>query len=560
MMSETILISESFTNVYINNIDPCITSNDLREICEKYGGRVISAIIIKERGVSLGYGFCNFASHNEAVRAVECMNNLFVMGKRLAVSRAASKADRAKFLRSVHSPSGRPEENANVYVKNLDYSIDEEMLRSHFRPFGPIINVRIMRDDIGNSKGYGFVSYARHADAVEAVRALDGKRVGKLPIHADFYEPKKSKKYLAATAAPSTRGSMSVPASPHETFSKTKYSASTIVTPTQSKFPSPLVIPCKMEEGSFYCGTPLSHDEVNDIDENEEDDEEEYVSEEEDDEKEGDGDSDESEEYGDSDDYDSEFDNNENVSEEEEEGELQTSKTPILLNERKRIENGYGGNSTKFQPATQQIKNLNVLVDRKKTMATTATASSIASLTLPTLRLPSMPESTSRQDSTIPKISQLIAKPRTPIYKENEIKVTGLRYLCDEKDIFRLFYDLDCTGARPVLNSRGVRTGDWYVVFASKRSTERALAMCNGECFVIRGCRVRAERVPFAERAAPAIPHVRFVGMSSAPNSLGKNNCCCWGEDSSASIMGHRRESYEFSSLLNDVSLFSDFY
>ena len=514
--------SEKFTNVYINNIDPCISSVDLKEICERYGGRVVSAIVIKERGVSLGYGFCNFASHEEAVHAVEEMNNLFIMGKRLAVSRAASKADRAKFLRSVHSPSGRPGENANVYVKNLDYSIDEEALRAHFRPFGPIINVRIMRDDIGNSKGYGFVSYAQHADAAKAVRALDRRCIGKLAIHVDFYEPKKGKKKAPLGA------SASAPASPAESYSKARPSASALVTPVQSKVPSPLVIPSNFEESAFYCGTPINHEEVSDIDQVES--------------------------------LDDDDEGNENYS-------------SSLVIERKKKE--FTMVEDDEDEEDNKKDNTTLLIEKKSGTSTAMTMEGFNFSALPSIvstRLnwnhrgytgESLMDMNNKDGNggkgevdcpAIPRISQLIGRHHTAAaaaYKENEIKVRGLRYFDDEKDVLRLFYDFKCVGARPALNARGIRTGEWYVTFATRLDAERALAMCNDECFVVRGYKVRAERVPLAERpelAFPTFPAFRFAKkelLIEKKEEEEEHDC--------------ENEPYAFPSLLDDMSVYSDF-
>lgn len=543
-MSEISEINEKFTNVYINNIDPSINSNDLKSICEKYGGRVISAIIIKERGVSLGYGFCNFVSHEEAVKAVSNMNNLFIMGKRLAVSRAASKGDRAKFLKSVHSPSGRPEENANVYVKNLDYGIDEEMLRTYFRPFGPIINVRIMRDDIGNSKGYGFVSYSKHADAAKAVKALNGTFIGKFTVHVDFYEANKNRKLLPRVSA-------SAPASPYESFSKTRYSASNLVTPVQSKFPSPLVIPSKIEESSFYCGTPLNQDEVCDMDNTLPYDIKEKVNTE--------------EEFTDSEDYTDSDDDNDN-DEEREEGEEEEEEEENRLPRINTI---------------QANKNAFLHIERKKKVVNDCTNNENTT-TKPRVKLHIVRKSTFLADgkkneavkpeSSMPKISQLIEKQSTFTNRENEIKVHGLRYINDEKDVIRLFYDFDCTGARPALNSRNVHTGDWYVTFASNKDAERALAMCNDECFVIRGCRIRAERALFGESSVPSIPSVRFTQAQKQllsetfacgvrkDNSANNNNANFYIKPAYGFDTMYENDFYGFPSLMNNTGFYSGLF
>ena len=44
----------------------------------------------------------------------------------------------------------------NLYVKNLDSSIDDERLRTIFRPFGFIQSAKIMTDFLGKSRGFGF--------------------------------------------------------------------------------------------------------------------------------------------------------------------------------------------------------------------------------------------------------------------------------------------------------------------------------------------------------------------------------------------------------------------
>lgn len=487
--------NEKFTNVYINNIDPSIDNSTLKDICEEHGGRVLSAIVIRERGVSLGYGFCNFVSHEEAVKAVERMNNLFVMGKRLAVSRAASKTDRAKFLRSVHSPSWKPEENANVYVKNLDYSIDEEVLRSHFRPFGPIINVRIMRDDIGNSKGYGFVSYAAHTDAVKAVDALDGVRIGKLPIHVDFYDPKHKK--------PAGRAPTSAPASPFETFTRHNSSSTTTTTtttPAQCKVLSPLVIPSKIEESPFCCGTPLNQDEVCDIESASAESDCSFSCYRSDNSSEEEDDEDEDEE---SDLSDSDSDLEESV--------YAKYKHIISFVSAKDSAAGSSSPSSSSSTSTLVIPPPPTTITPSSVLATPPTATQKRKRLVIERRC----NGGGTNFSAKPRISQLIEGPQTQIYKENEIKVHGLRYLSEEKNVLHLFYDYDNVRARPALNARGMNTGEWYVTFASKKDAERALAMCNGECLVVRGCRVRAERALLVERTAPQVPSVRFARTES---------------------------------------------
>ncbi|KAJ6557998.1 hypothetical protein B0H19DRAFT_1070580 [Mycena capillaripes] len=47
----------------------------------------------------------------------------------------------------------------NLFCKNLDPDIDSNGLFTHFRSFGQIVSARVMRNENGESRGFGFVSY-----------------------------------------------------------------------------------------------------------------------------------------------------------------------------------------------------------------------------------------------------------------------------------------------------------------------------------------------------------------------------------------------------------------
>ncbi|KAH1026857.1 hypothetical protein HUJ05_000470 [Dendroctonus ponderosae] len=73
------------------------------------------------------------------------------------------------------------EELANLYVKNLDGTIDDERLRAEFAPFGTITQARVMMEG-GRSRGFGFVYYTTEESAQLAVAEMDGSVLGSSPI------------------------------------------------------------------------------------------------------------------------------------------------------------------------------------------------------------------------------------------------------------------------------------------------------------------------------------------------------------------------------------------
>lgn len=47
----------------------------------------------------------------------------------------------------------------NVYIKNFGDDIDDECLKEVFGQFGSILSVRVMTDENGKSKDFGFMNF-----------------------------------------------------------------------------------------------------------------------------------------------------------------------------------------------------------------------------------------------------------------------------------------------------------------------------------------------------------------------------------------------------------------
>lgn len=104
-----------------------------------------------DRGNSRGFGFVNFEKHEEAQKAVMDMNGKEVSGRLLYVGRAQKRGERQNELKRRFEQMKMKQDRlnryqgVNLYVKNLDDSIDEEKLRKEFSPYGVITSAKKRR-------------------------------------------------------------------------------------------------------------------------------------------------------------------------------------------------------------------------------------------------------------------------------------------------------------------------------------------------------------------------------------------------------------------------------
>lgn len=65
--------------------------------------------------------------------------------------------------------------SGRLFVGNLDFSAEEDDLRTAFAPFGDLVSVGVVLDrETGKPRGFGFVEYREARDAKAALTALDG--------------------------------------------------------------------------------------------------------------------------------------------------------------------------------------------------------------------------------------------------------------------------------------------------------------------------------------------------------------------------------------------------
>ena len=186
-----------FTNIFIKNFGDQLDEEKLRELFSKHGKILSFKIENDESGHSKGFGFCSYENPEEAEEAVQALNGFSIGDKQLYVGRFQKKNERLSELKRKKDLQRQERMNkyqgVNLYIKNLDDTIDDERLKKEFSKFGTITSAKVMTET-GRSKGFGFVCFSAPDEATKAVTEMNGSIVGSKPLYVALAQRKEERR------------------------------------------------------------------------------------------------------------------------------------------------------------------------------------------------------------------------------------------------------------------------------------------------------------------------------------------------------------------------------
>ncbi|XP_074348511.1 polyadenylate-binding protein 8-like isoform X2 [Apium graveolens] len=170
-------------SLFVTDLEHNVGDALLYEVFSKIG-QVNSVRVCRDVNTKCSFGYVNYCDAEDAARAKDMLNYTAINGKTIRV------------MFSNRDPSARPS-SGNIFVKNLDKSVDNKGLHDTFSTCGNILSCKIATDSSGQSKGYGFVQYDSEEGAQKAIEQLNGILINDMQVFVGPFLSKQERELAA---------------------------------------------------------------------------------------------------------------------------------------------------------------------------------------------------------------------------------------------------------------------------------------------------------------------------------------------------------------------------
>ncbi|PIA29384.1 hypothetical protein AQUCO_06000037v1 [Aquilegia coerulea] len=156
----------SFAKLFVGSVPKTATEEEIRPLFEEHGD-VIEVALLKDKrtGQQQGCCFIKFATSEDADRAIGALHNKYTLpGGFGPIQVRYADGERERLGAVEHK----------LFVGSMNKQATEKEIEEIFSPYGRVEDVYIMRDEVKQSRGCGFVKFSHRDMAAAAIAALNG--------------------------------------------------------------------------------------------------------------------------------------------------------------------------------------------------------------------------------------------------------------------------------------------------------------------------------------------------------------------------------------------------
>ncbi|XP_053930731.1 nucleolin [Cuculus canorus] len=161
-------------SVFLGNLTPTKEYEELKTGIKEFFGKKNIEVLDVRIGASKRFGYADFSSAEDLDKALQ-LNGKKLMGLEIKLEKAKSK--------ETMKENKKERDARTLFVKNLPYRLTEDEIREVFEN---ALEVRIVMNKEGNSKGMAYIEFKTEAEANKALEEKQGTEIDGRTMVIDF--------------------------------------------------------------------------------------------------------------------------------------------------------------------------------------------------------------------------------------------------------------------------------------------------------------------------------------------------------------------------------------
>ena len=166
------------STLFVRNLNFTTTSERLTEAFQSLKGLLSARVKTKPdpkkpgESLSMGFGFLEFRTDQDAQAALLAMDGYDLEGHRLLVKASHKGLDAAEERRKEDRAKKSSNRRTKIIIKNLPFEANKKDVRALFGAYGQLRSVRVPKKFDSSARGFAFADFVTAREAENAIEAL----------------------------------------------------------------------------------------------------------------------------------------------------------------------------------------------------------------------------------------------------------------------------------------------------------------------------------------------------------------------------------------------------